>query len=275
MQSLQDSGGGMADLIPVHQEHGQFWADARTLHAALQVGRDFSNWIRSRLDETGAIEGEEFIVLDGSPVLVNGFNPKPRRDYWLSLDLAKEVAMLERSDVGKQIRRYFIQAEKQLRAHVLTLPDFTDPVVAARAWADAQEGRMLEAQARELAEQRAAELEPQAQQFQALMSADGTYSVSEAAKILGTGEGRLFRLLRERGILMDGARSGVEHHNVPYQQYLDAGYFQIVTRPRPDGKRVTYTTRVTAKGLAWLQRKMAQQQLLPARPGQLAQAVNA
>lgn len=256
----------MTDLIPVHQERGQLWADARTLHAALQVGRDFSTWILGRIDEVGATEEEEYIVLDGSPISGKTAGGRPRRDYWLSLDLAKEIAMLERTETGRRIRRYFIEAEKKVRAHVLALPDFTNPVVAARAWADAQEGRMHEAQARQLAEQRAAELAPQAEQFQALMAADGTYSVGQAAKLLGTGEGRLFKLLRERRILMDGAQSGPEQHNVPYQQYLDRGYFELITRPRPDGARVTYTPRVTARGLAWLQRNMVQQQLLPPVP---------
>ena len=89
-----------------------------------------------------------------------------------------------------------------------------------------------------------------------------------AAKLLGTGELKLFRTLRERQVLMDGTRSGVEHHNLPYQRFLDAGYFTVVTRPRPGGDtgRVSQTTRVTAKGLAWLQRSLERQGLLLARP---------
>ena len=67
---------------------------------------------------------------------------------------------------------------------------------------------------------------------------------------------------------MDGNRSGVEHHNVPYQQYLDRGYFELITRPRPGGEtdRVSYTTRVTARGLAWLQKGLSQQNLQLERP---------
>lgn len=122
-----------------------------------------------------------------------------------------------------------------------------------------------------------AALLPQAQQYQALMAADGTYSVSDAAKILGTGELRLFALLRQRGILMDKVRSGAEHHNMPYQQFIDRGYFTVKTGTRPSGEtsKPTQTTRVTPKGLLWLERSMRQQQLLPARPGQQLQAVNA
>lgn len=264
----------MAGIMPVHQENGQLWADARTLHAVLQVGRDFSNWVRGRLEETGAVEGEEFIVLDGSPDLAKTSGGRTRRDYWLTLDLAKEVAMLERSDIGKQIRRYFIEAEKKLRTRTLTLPNFMDPIEAARAWADVKEAERAALAARAEAEQQVAVLAPQAEQFQALMASDGTYSVADTAKILGTGEIRLFTLLRERGILMDKVRSGKEKHNVPYQQYIDRGYFKVNTKPAPDGVHVSVTTRVTTKGLAWLHKGMVQQQLLPALPP-VASAVNA
>lgn len=117
--------------------------------------------------------------------------------------------------------------------------------------------------AADLAEQReqlAAEnalLTPKAQVYDALISADGTYAVGDAAKLLGTGELRLFALLRDRGVLMNRHTSGAEHHNLPYQRFIDAGYFKVITRPRPgDASRVTQTTRVTAKGLGWLQRRM-------------------
>lgn len=128
---------------------------------------------------------------------------------------------------------------------------------------------------RERLEQEVAALTPQALQYQALIAADGTYSVADAAKILGTGEIRLFTLLRGRGVLMDKARSGAEHHNMPYQRFIDAGYFVVRTGTRPsgDGSKPTQTTRVTPKGLAWLHKGMVQQQLLPAAP--VARAVNA
>ncbi|UQN10408.1 phage antirepressor KilAC domain-containing protein [Deinococcus sp. QL22] len=256
----------LSDLVPIHQEGDQLWVDARTLHASLQVGRDFSNWIRGRLEESGATEGEEFVVLDGSPVLASGFNPTPRRDYWLSIDLSKELAMLERSPTGKKIRRYFIEAEKRYRQQVLALPNFSDPVAAARAWANEMEGKRQALAAQAQAEEQVALLAPKAEQFQALMATEGSYSVSDAAKLLGTGERRLFQLLRDRQILMDANRSGAEHHNIPYQKYLDAGYFDVITRPRPDGKAVTYTPRITPKGLAWLDRKMREEKLLPMPP---------
>jgi anti-repressor protein len=135
-------------------------------------------------------------------------------------------------------------------------PEEADPLVMAQRYVESETARRV------LAAQNAT-LAPKAEQFDTLMSAEGTYAIADAAKILGTGEVRLFKLLRDRSILMDGARSGVEHHNVPYQQYLDAGYFDVITRPRGDGARLTYTTRLTPKGLAWLDRKMRAERLLP------------
>lgn len=92
--------------------------NARDLHAALQVGRDFSNWIKGRIDEYGFIEGVDFLVID-SP---NPANQKKGRggdrrsiDYHLTLDMAKELAMIENNEIGRAVRRYFIQAEKTLR----------------------------------------------------------------------------------------------------------------------------------------------------------------
>lgn len=90
--------------------------NARDLHAALKAGRDFSTWIKGRIEEYGFVEGEDY-----SPVLVS--IPKrrgqPRIDYHLTLDMAKEIAMLENNAIGRRVRRYFIQAEKELRQRII------------------------------------------------------------------------------------------------------------------------------------------------------------
>lgn len=92
--------------------------NARDLHTALQVGRDFSTWITGRIDEYLFTEGVDFLVID-SPKLGNQKKGRggDRRsiDYHLTLDMAKELAMIENNDIGRAVRRYFIQAEKTLR----------------------------------------------------------------------------------------------------------------------------------------------------------------
>lgn len=87
--------------------------DARDLHGFLLVGRDFSSWIKGRIDHFGFVEGEDY-----SPVLGNrsdGLPGKPRTEYHLTLDMAKELAMVENNDQGRQVRRYFIAMERQAR----------------------------------------------------------------------------------------------------------------------------------------------------------------
>ena len=86
--------------------------DARVLHGFLEVGRDFSTWIKSRIDEYGFEEGKDYSPVWGHR---SGDLPgKPRTDYTLSMDMAKELAMVERSPKGKEARQYFIECERRL-----------------------------------------------------------------------------------------------------------------------------------------------------------------
>jgi phage anti-repressor protein len=103
-------------LIPVFTGHiGGRTAqvcDGRTLHTFLKVHRDFPTWIKSRIDEYGFIQDEDY-----SPVLGNrsdGLPGKPRTDYHLGLDMAKELAMVENNARGREARRYFISCERKL-----------------------------------------------------------------------------------------------------------------------------------------------------------------
>lgn len=92
--------------------------NARDLHTGLQVGRDFSNWIRGRIDEFGFVEGEDFAVLlaksgEQDAQKIGRWGGGNRVDYLLTLDMAKELAMVENNDLGRAVRRYFIACEKR------------------------------------------------------------------------------------------------------------------------------------------------------------------
>ncbi|MDG6331189.1 antA/AntB antirepressor family protein [Glaesserella parasuis] len=94
--------------------------NARELHTRLQIGKDFSTWIKDRITNYGFQEG-----LDFSPILgkSKGLFGRPAVEYHITLDMAKELCMLERSELGQKARRYFIQMEKKaLQAHQTALP---------------------------------------------------------------------------------------------------------------------------------------------------------
>lgn len=93
--------------------------DARELHSFLNVGRDFSNWIRERISEYGFTANLDYIVFSPDSAKTVG---RRRKDYHLTLDTAKELAMVERNEKGRQIRRYFIECEKKLHAKNSTSP---------------------------------------------------------------------------------------------------------------------------------------------------------
>jgi anti-repressor protein len=88
--------------------------DARHLHAYLEVRRDFSTWIKDRVEEFGFEIDRDYLLIPAPPIRGAG-NRGKRTDYFLSLDMAKELAMVERTPRGRQARRYFLDCERQLR----------------------------------------------------------------------------------------------------------------------------------------------------------------
>lgn len=103
--------------------------NARDLHAFLKVGRRFATWITQRIAEYGFLENQDFAIISRNGEIVDhiGFpdsgNQKTGRggdrrskDYHLTLDTAKELAMVERTEQGRAVRRYFIDCERQLQA---------------------------------------------------------------------------------------------------------------------------------------------------------------
>ncbi|HFD7437764.1 antA/AntB antirepressor family protein [Escherichia coli] len=103
-------------LIPVFEgtisNEPTLLVNARDLHGFLEVGKDFSNWIRARLNEYGFVENLDYILFSPNLAKTPG---RRRKDYHLTLDTAKELAMVERNEKGRQVRRYFIECEKRLR----------------------------------------------------------------------------------------------------------------------------------------------------------------
>ncbi|TXF11185.1 antA/AntB antirepressor family protein [Pelomicrobium methylotrophicum] len=87
--------------------------DARDLHAALGVGKDFTSWIKLRIRQYGFEQNRDYLLTQTGEQLHSG--TKWRSDYFLSLDMAKELAMVERNEKGRAVRKYFIECER--RAH--------------------------------------------------------------------------------------------------------------------------------------------------------------
>ena len=109
--------------VQVHYELTQA-VNARELHAFLQSKQDFSTWIKNRISEYDFVENQDFITAPQKYGTANG-GYATRKEYYITLDMAKELSMVERNEKGKQARKYFIECEKQLQTNQAQLP--TDP----------------------------------------------------------------------------------------------------------------------------------------------------
>lgn len=100
----------MNQLIPTSKNgSGDIVVNGRDLHTFLKVGKDFSNWFKD-MSNYGFIEGEDF-----TPISAKSSGGRPRIEYVMTLDMAKEVSMIQRNDRGKLARQYFINIEKKYR----------------------------------------------------------------------------------------------------------------------------------------------------------------
>lgn len=103
----------MTELITITEQNGQRAVSARELHQFLEVGRDFSNWIKDRIEDYGFVENQDFVVFAKSGENSNG--GRPLKEYAISIDMAKELSMVERNEKGKLARLYFIEMEKRAK----------------------------------------------------------------------------------------------------------------------------------------------------------------
>jgi len=111
--STQEKAGNLlpkTELAIVTNDNGEPTIDGRQLHKQLQISTPFRDWIRRRIQEFGFEESKDF-----SANLSESTGGRKALNYEITLDMAKELAMVERSEIGKLTRRYFIEVEKEAR----------------------------------------------------------------------------------------------------------------------------------------------------------------
>ena len=98
-------------LIPVYEGEKNNVVNARELHKFLEVGKDFTTWVKDKILTYGFVENEDYVIF---PKI--GENPgRPKTEYILTLDTAKEISMVQNNGKGSQARKYFIAVEKKYK----------------------------------------------------------------------------------------------------------------------------------------------------------------
>ena len=228
----------MNELIKVDFSGDRPAVSARELHEFLEVGTKYADWF-PRMCEYGFSEGEDFNLLKNEQVRQEGNRMVSRMvdDAVLSIDMAKEICMIQRNENGKLARQYFLQMEKAWNS-----PE----KVMARALQIAD--RKIKALEEENAVNR-----PKVLFADSVAASKTSILVGELAKLLNqkgwaTGQNRLFDWMRNNGYLI--RRAGTDY-NMPTQRSMEMGLFEIkeTSVTHADGHvTVNKTPKVTGKG---------------------------
>lgn len=233
----------MNELIKIEEKDGKRVVNARELHQFLESKTRFNDWIRERIEKFQFTEGQDFVSFTQNSVKPCG--GRPTIEYALSIDMAKELCMVENNERGRTARRYFIECEKKLKEALFGSQIPQTFAEALRLAADQQE--QIEQQQKQLIEQ-----EPKVNFANAMITSTTSCLVGELTKVLTQngytiGQNRLFKWLRDEGYL---GRWG-ERKNIPLQQYVEQGLFQLKKSTWPDNNGVLHTSttvKVTGKG---------------------------
>ena len=212
-------------------ENGETIISGRDLHKSLNISSNYTTWFKRMIDY-GFSEGIDFI-----PFLEESTGGRRSEDHLLKLDMAKEIAMIQRTPEGKRIRQYLIQVEKAWNS-----PE----KIMERALLIAKNNiNKLELENKAM--------KPKALFADAVASSKESILVRELAKLLkqngvNTGEKRLFEYLRENGYLI---KKQGNDYNLPTQKSMDLGLMEIkeTTINNPNGNvKINKTTKITGKG---------------------------
>lgn len=229
----------MKELIKITKQGNKEVVSARELHEFLEVKTKFYDWFLSQKDRAMLEPNSDFIAITEKKVTAQG-NETEYVNYALSLSSAKEIAMLNGGDKGKQARLYFIECEKQLMTpKVPTLLEQTRLLLQSL-----EENEALKAQS--LLDK------PKVDFYNEVADTTSSFDFQDVSAMLKLKYGRntLFKKLREASILMSD--------NLPYREHIDSERFIVVetkwVNPKNQAVTAIKQTRITQKGLDWLQK---------------------
>ena len=231
----------MNELFKVNYDNERITLSARDLFEFLECNERFSRWWE-RMSGYGFVDGVDFTSVQKCTVVNNGAK-RDIDDYQITIEMAKEIAMLQRNEKGKQARQYFIELEKKWNSPEAVINralEYSRKQVKALMFENN-------------------ELKPKAIFADAVSASKTSILVGELAKVLKAngidiGQKRLFAWLRDNHYLMQKGES----YNLPTQKSMDLGLMEIKksTVNNADGSiRTVTTTKITGKGQVYFVNK--------------------
>ena len=256
----------MNELIKIESKNGELLVSARDLHNKLGIGKDFTTWVKF-ISKYGFEENIDYnrIWIDtrvhkNGDVAITSVEPTEdkwayKSDYILKIDCAKEICMIQRTDIGRQCRKYFIECERKLKENKLQLTRkeelqlklfSNDSMEVVNAHKELVQIEVEEATKPLLTKIK--EDEPLVTFADRILKEGDNILVRDLAKIASDegykiGERRLYNKLREWKYICNGS-------TMPTQYAMEREYFIVETGTihTPYGHKQIFTTKVTPKG---------------------------
>ena len=227
-----------------NNESGEIVVSGRELHEFLKVKTPYTQWIE-RMVSYGFVENVDFTVFHKNVNDVTSFGGVRKiTDHALKLDMAKEIAMIQRTDKGKQARQYFLQLERM----------WNSPEMVIKRAMDFQQQRIHQLETK-------IEDEKKYTAFGKVVEmSDEAVNIGAFSKIIydkhgiNIGRNKMFDWLRSEGYLIKSGRE----RNAPLQHFLEQGLFELKPSivKRTDGDVQTNTTLITGKGQVRITEKL-------------------
>ncbi|MET3560841.1 anti-repressor protein [Bartonella japonica] len=226
--------------------------NARELHDFLEVGKDFSNWITDRIKKYNLVENQDFVC---SPNLASkGRGGHNRKDYHLTLNVAKELSMLENNQKGREARLYFIECERRAKQATTPQIDYSSPQ-AMIGFLNYLQGQINQKDS--IIE----DLKPKAAALESLQRHDGLFGLTEAAKILEMQPKQFILFLQKKGWVY---RRTFGAHLLPYQDKIQKGLMDCSTytiQTTEGAEKVIPAAKITTKGMGLLSQEIKRQNM--------------
>ena len=249
----------MSELIPINYNGEEPTVSARELHKSLEISKRFSAWFET--NSQGFIENEDYTsVLTGTEVQNNGgVQIRELQDYSLSVDMAKHICLMSRTEKGKECRQYLIDLEKawntpeQVFARALKMADQTIAKLKDSVKSLSTEVNMKN--------QIIGELKPKADYYDEILNNPGLVTITQIAKDYGMSGKRMNEILHDLGIQYKQSDQWLL-----YSKYHGMGYThsKTVDIVRSDGRPdVKMNTKWSQKGRIFLYETLKENGILP------------
>lgn len=231
----------MKELIKVKQEEINSQqvktVNARELHSFLKSKQDFTTWVKKRINQYDFVEDLDFVCLHKKMEANNA----TLTEYHLTLDMAKEISMVERNKKGKEARQYFIECERVAQQQTPKLPGNYKEALEHLI----EQVGVNEAQAKQIEHDK-----PKVALAEKIVGSANAIKLGDFVKVISRagefviGRNNFFKWLKFEQIL--------NNSNIPYQKYINNGWLEVKESTyehiNSNGPRSCFTTLVTGRG---------------------------